>query len=711
VRRAGPARRAGRPGPGAARALVAALPLLLAACAAPAAAGAGAPDLLYVASAVEGGVLRVDARTGRPVAPPLPAPAGVLQLAVGHSGAVLARSFAAGRPSDLTHLAGTGAAPAARPVPLGPGATTVHLAGDGDRTAVVAYLPGGGPGVPPAPCALAVVDLDGGAVVHRRTACRPGEQAVALAVGDGGAGPVAYLGLWREGEPPGRPGAGRVAAFDAARGVALAAAPVAGAPSGLGVAPARDRPGARVYAAVAALEPDPLGASDPATRFAQAGGWRLLALDAVTLAFEREVALPGPALGLAVAPDGRDAYAFATDYRPAGRRLQRVDLATGAVTPAGTAPGFGLFGLAVTGDRLYVADPDGDRLWVADRAGRPRGFLPAGRRPTGVAARGAGSPGRSPRCSRSCSRSRRRPKRAPASRPRRSSSESIGRPPPRRGTAGRSRSPCSSSTGPTSPRPHWRRPGGAARPGGGLLRPGRLRRPGAGRRPRAERLGARPAHAAGLRRPGAGRPDLRRVRRARLRPLRGHRGRRAVRPRRAGGGPAALGRLGEGRADRRPGPPAPPRAGVPPGAHRAPPRPPGRRPAAPHRGVPPHGPRPGRPRLRHGAGGRGRPAGQRSHHRAARPQRAARRRADRPWAGGPRREHGADPRRLRRGGRGHPVRRPGRPALPRAPRRGRAAVRRRPRGRVGDTVSPVKCRPVAWRRELAPASMAGRRHR
>jgi hypothetical protein len=55
-----------------------------------------------------------------------------------------------------------------------------------------------------------------------------------------------------------------VAAFDAARGVALADAAVDGAPGGLGLAPAR--PGARLYAAVAALETDPPGALDEANR-------------------------------------------------------------------------------------------------------------------------------------------------------------------------------------------------------------------------------------------------------------------------------------------------------------------------------------------------------------------------------------------------------------------------------------------------------------
>jgi hypothetical protein len=101
---------------------------------------------------------------------------------------------------------------------------------------------------------------------------------------------------------------------------------------------------------------------------------------------EREFPLPARPLGLTVAPEGRAAYAFATDYRPTGRPIHPIDLATGAVAVAGLAPGFGTGGLVVTADRLYVADPCNDRIWTADRAGRPRGFLLAGRRPTGITA-------------------------------------------------------------------------------------------------------------------------------------------------------------------------------------------------------------------------------------------------------------------------------------------------------------------------------------
>jgi hypothetical protein len=140
---------------------------------------------------------------------------------------------------------------------------------------------------------------------------------------------------------------------------------------------------------VAALEPDDSPSADYAARLAQARGWRLLGLDAATLAQERDHPLAGPPVWLTVAPDGRDAYAFvyAGGGSPDGQ-LQRIDLTTGAAALVGRAPGLGLAGLAVTADRLYVPDTFGDRLWIADRGGRPLGDVAVGRRPAAIA-RGA----------------------------------------------------------------------------------------------------------------------------------------------------------------------------------------------------------------------------------------------------------------------------------------------------------------------------------
>jgi hypothetical protein len=42
-------------------------------------------------------------------------------------------------------------------------------------------------------------------------------------------------------------------------------------------------------------------------------------------------------------------------------------------------------GLAVTGDRLFLANPDGDEVWVLDHAGRLRRSIRAGRQPISLA--------------------------------------------------------------------------------------------------------------------------------------------------------------------------------------------------------------------------------------------------------------------------------------------------------------------------------------
>ena len=42
-------------------------------------------------------------------------------------------------------------------------------------------------------------------------------------------------------------------------------------------------------------------------------------------------------------------------------------------------------GLAVTGDRLFLADPEGDELWVMDHRGRPARPVRVGRHPIGLA--------------------------------------------------------------------------------------------------------------------------------------------------------------------------------------------------------------------------------------------------------------------------------------------------------------------------------------
>jgi hypothetical protein len=110
-------------------------------------------------------------------------------------------------------------------------------------------------------------------------------------------------------------------------------------------------------------------------------------LDPAGLAVESDRALSGPLRRLAVAPDGREAYAFAPAGDPSlGSALVAVDLATGATADLGKrVPGQGLAGLAVTDERVYVPLPDGAEVWVGDRQGRPLDVVPVGRRPFAIA--------------------------------------------------------------------------------------------------------------------------------------------------------------------------------------------------------------------------------------------------------------------------------------------------------------------------------------
>ena len=70
----------------------------LAACAPPSDRAAGPPPALYVANSVDGTVAQLDAGTGRPLGPPLPAGPLPWQLARGPDGSLLALSAAPARP-------------------------------------------------------------------------------------------------------------------------------------------------------------------------------------------------------------------------------------------------------------------------------------------------------------------------------------------------------------------------------------------------------------------------------------------------------------------------------------------------------------------------------------------------------------------------------------------------------------------------------------
>ena len=117
------------PGPGRGRpaaALAPALAAVLAACAPPSDRAAGARSVLHVASSVDGTVAQLDAGTGRPLGPPLPAGPLPWQLARGPDGSLLALSASptAAWPLEPHRAVGRGvggpARGAARAGPRGP---------------------------------------------------------------------------------------------------------------------------------------------------------------------------------------------------------------------------------------------------------------------------------------------------------------------------------------------------------------------------------------------------------------------------------------------------------------------------------------------------------------------------------------------------------------------------------------------------------------
>ena len=153
------------------------------------------------------------------------------------------------------------------------------------------------------------------------------------------------------------------------------------------MAPAPDGPRRRLYAvtAVPSAEASQDGAVGAGALAAEATEWRLTGLDPATLHVESEQRLPSRPLWLGVTPDGRRAFAVAgpTSLLTPSVVL-RLDLLGGSASPLRAAPGR-VMGLAVTGDRLFLADPEGDELWVTDHGGRLARPVRVGRHPIGLA--------------------------------------------------------------------------------------------------------------------------------------------------------------------------------------------------------------------------------------------------------------------------------------------------------------------------------------
>jgi hypothetical protein len=376
VRRRGDALRAA-----AATVVVVALAGLLAGCqlrASPedgAAVAPVAPDRLFVADALGGAVVPLDAAGGRVAGPALPAGAAPWALAPDGQGGLLVLGSPGQGGGALTHLRPAAGGWLRRPLPVAPGARGLRLAGDGERSAVLAYAPpapeAGGPAsgcCPASGCWLAHVDVPSGTVTRRAPACG-GDTVTSLALGSMPGGPIAYLGLWRGpgvAGGQGQSGSGLLLAVDAATGLELGAAVLPGPPGLLVAAPAPGGAGRRLYAVEGtggAERLDPFNAPD----YLLADRWRLVALHPVTLAPEGEYPLGEAPRALAVAPDGDHAYALAGPvHLGLPSTLLHLDLRTGSVRRLLSVPGSGVGGLALAGGYLFVPDPEGGAVSVVD---------------------------------------------------------------------------------------------------------------------------------------------------------------------------------------------------------------------------------------------------------------------------------------------------------------------------------------------------------
>jgi DNA-binding beta-propeller fold protein YncE len=342
------------------------------ACAPAAGRPAGGATTLYVAKSVDGTVAQLDAGTGQPLGPPLPAGPLPWQLARGPDGSLLALTSSPSAVWPLTHLGWAGEGWAARPVALLGPAREARLAGDGGRYAVVVDREPVAPATDPAAalpgCRLTLIDVPAAAVAATAPVCGPHDLPTGLALGDGPAGPVAYLGVWqlRPAAEAGAAGAaGRVVAVDARTGATVAALPLEGRPGLVALGPAPGRLGRRLYAVERLAGPEDDPPSPPRVR--------LLGLHPTTLAVESERPLDGLPTRLVVAPDGDVAYAL-LDHS-----LTRLGLDGGPDRRLALLPERGL-ALAVAGDRVYVTSASGPELWAFRRRdGRRVATLPVGR--------------------------------------------------------------------------------------------------------------------------------------------------------------------------------------------------------------------------------------------------------------------------------------------------------------------------------------------
>jgi hypothetical protein len=370
---------------------VAALTVVAAIGCAPPARGASAPGArLYVVNAADASVSLVDPGSGRGLGA-VPVPHGTQQAVAGRVGVDEALLTLAAPGGALTrlHRSGWDGVWASRPVVLETGAIAWLIAGDGARHGAAAYaLRSVGAGRPGPACRLALIGLADAAVERTLPVCAgAGDSVEALALERGPDGPVAYVALWRQAAPGAGPGGARLAAVHPQTGAVRASTPLPGVPEQLLVAPAPDGASRRLYAVTAVTNAvaSQDGAAGAGALAAEAAEWRLTGLDPATLRVESEQRLPHRPLWLGVTPDGRRAFAVAGPtslLTPSV--LLRIDLLGGSASLLRAAPGRAM-GLAVTGDRLFLADPEGDGLWVTDHRGWLARTVRVGRHPVALA--------------------------------------------------------------------------------------------------------------------------------------------------------------------------------------------------------------------------------------------------------------------------------------------------------------------------------------
>jgi DNA-binding beta-propeller fold protein YncE len=348
-------------------------------CVAPDQGATGTATLLYVANSRDGTITRLDVESGRSVGVSLPAGPAPWQIAPGPEGSLIVLSGLPDHSGELTHIAPGRLGWTTRTVRLGEPANDAVVAGDGGRYAALAHhVPLERPRAP-APaghCRLALVDVLTARIERTTPLCLEGEWLSGLALANGEAGPIAYVGIrgaaGRSGVESSM-GRNRIVAINAATGALLAAAPLAGEPKELALGPAPGRVGSRLYAVESLAGPE----HDPS--YPSFG--RLLGLSTDTLAVESSRVLGFVPARLAVTPDGDQAYALHD------QDVVRLDLLGQADARLAFLPEPG-HGLAVTHDRVYVSRFFGSALWVLDRhrdgQANPLSTVPVGGRPTAI---------------------------------------------------------------------------------------------------------------------------------------------------------------------------------------------------------------------------------------------------------------------------------------------------------------------------------------